>query len=943
MKKSISPQRRPLRWQPLVAAVALAVAAGAAAPVWAADPKASQFYEDALTRYQKRDFAGAIIQLKNALKIDAKQLPVQVLLGKALLANSEVAAAEVAFNEALRLGVNRAEVVVPLAQSLVGQAKLAEVINDPRFSREGLPAGVKSQLLLIQAAAQSDAFGARDALKFIEEARALDPNNIDSWLAEVQVRIRSRQFKEALAAADKAIAMNPASAEAHYLRGSVEHVRGDIKAALAAYEKALQLSATHTEARIARAGLYLDQGKLAEVLLDVAEVRRISPLDPRAPYLGSVVAERRGDGKAARAALADITGLLDPVPVEFMRYRPQLLMLGGLSHYGLGANEKARPYLEAAVRQHPESPAAKLLGQIYVGAGNVDRAIETLEAYLRAQPADQQAVVLLATAQMTKGRHARAAQLLQEAVKLQDSPRLRTFLGMTLVGAGKRTDALAELETAFRRDPSQTAAGAALVDLYLSTRQPAKALAVAETLVKRAPNDAQMHTVLGTARAQAGDLVRARASYEQAAKLAPGFQPAQLYLARLDAQTNQLEAATKRLEALLAVNEKNVEALLELGRVAERRGLAPQATRLFEKAADHSAAGDLRPALALVDHHLRAGRVDGATQALGRLNNKAPDALPVLTANANVRLAAKDLPGAQAYLTRASRAAGFEAPVLAQIASQQLSAQDARGAAYTLQKALQSQPDFLPAKAVLVDAQIRLGEFDAAEAGAREFQTRSPNQAIGHALRGDVAAARGQWPAATEAYKRAHQIEPTAASLRSLYLASARTNATAANQLAETWLKSNPKDVPTRRMLADTQARAGNFDAARAGYETLAGLVPNDAEVLNNLANLLLMKKDPRALAVADRALALKPQAAHIIGTAGWAAYQAGQPDRALQLLRDARLRDPASADTRFFLASVLASKGQKAEARDELTEALRNAGAMTYGKDARELLATLK
>ena len=95
-------------------------------------------------------------------------------------------------------------------------------------------------------------------------------------------------------------------------------------------------------------------------------------------------------------------------------------------------------------------------------------------------------------------------------------------------------------------------------------------------------------------------------------------------------------------------------------------------------------------------------------------------------------------------------------------------------------------------------------------------------------------------------------------------------------------------------------------------------------------------------LLVAERALAQRPQAAHIMGTTGWATFQAGQPDRALQLLRDARLRDPSNGDTRYFLAAVLASKGQKAEAREELAEALRNASAMIYGRDAQLLLSTL-
>ena len=45
------------------------------------ETQAARYYEDALMRYERRDDAGAIIQLKNALKEDARMLPALVLLG----------------------------------------------------------------------------------------------------------------------------------------------------------------------------------------------------------------------------------------------------------------------------------------------------------------------------------------------------------------------------------------------------------------------------------------------------------------------------------------------------------------------------------------------------------------------------------------------------------------------------------------------------------------------------------------------------------------------------------------------------------------------------------------------------------------------------------------------------------------------------------------------
>ncbi len=914
----------------------------------AGDPKAARLYEDALQRFEKRDVNGAIVQLKNALQVDKTLLPVHVLLGRALLANSDVIGAEVAFNEALRLGVNRAEVVVPLSRAVLGQGKRQQLFDDPRFATSGLPPGVRAPLLLQLASAHADLGRAREALAAVEEARAIEPASADSYLAEVPIRIRARQFTEAAAAADRAIALAPGLAEALYLRASVAHAQSNLVEAQAGYSRALRSQPDHFESLLARAGIALDQNRLPEAKLDVSAARRSQPRDPRAVYLSALIAEREGDPKAARAALAEITTLIDPLLPAFLRYRPQLLILGGLAHHGLGQFEKARPYFEIIQRDQPGSPVAKLLAQIHLNEKNADRAVEVLDTYLRSHPRDVQALNLLASAHMSAGRHARASQILQDALATRDDPQLRTLLGLSLASAGRTTDALAPLEAAYARDPGQLQAGVALVGLYLRDRTPRggrRAIEVAEALVKRQPTQPGLHNLLGQARLQTGDLARARASFDEAARLDPAFVAPRLNLARLDMRNNQLDSAATRLAMLLKADDKNVDVLTELGRLAERRGQTDEATRYFSKAADHSAPNDLQPSLTLLDYHLRGDRVEGAQEALKRLNGKAPDDLQTLVANARVSLAAKNPEAARGALVRASRQANFDAPAQTSIALLQLAAGDPRNAAYSVEKALQGDPAHLPAQALQVDALVQQGELAPAEAKAREIISTRPQASVGHALLGDVAAARGDAAAALEAYRRAHQMEPSSQSLLRLMRVQATQDPQAAAALAEQWLRSRPQDLAVRRALADGYASRGNMPAARTAYEQLLKQAPNNAEALNNYAHVLLRLKDVAgAQRAAAQALAARPDAPHIVGTAGWMAFQGGQTDRALQLLRDARLRDPSNPETRFYLASVLASAGRGSEAREELQAALRTGGgSFASAREAQALLDTLR
>ena len=909
-----------------------------------ANTKAANFYEDALTRYEKKDLDGAIIQLKNALQIDKSMLPVQVLLGKALLQNGDLGAAEVALTEALRLGVNRAEVVVLLGQAFVGQGKHKQVLEQSLFSLTGLPASVQLQMLLLQAGVHSDLGDSRSALKAIADARAIDARLPAVWLAEVPIRIRARQFKEANTAAEQALTLAPTSAEAFYQKGSIAHVAGNLTDTLAAYDRALKFDARHVEARVARAGLLMDQRRQPEAAKDLEELKRASPKEPRAAYLRALLAEQNQQPEQAKTALKEVTGLIDPVPIDFIRYRPQLLMLNGLAHFGLNEREKAKQYLDAFQRSQGNTPASKLLAQIYLGESNVDKAIDILETYLKANPADGQAMTLLGSALMSKGHNARAVSLMQQALTTRDNPAFRTVLGLGLIRSGQTGTGITQLETSYKQDPTQIQAGTALVALYLQGNQPTKAVSVAEVLVKQQPTNAVFHNLLGMSKGQTGNLTEARAAFEKAVALDAGLMAPKLNLARLEIASKAYDAATTRLGAILKIDEKNTEAMFEMGVLSERRGQPTETLRWLEKANALAGPKEVRWGLALSDFHLRNGRPGPALDAIKKVSGRAPDDLGMMMGYAKAQLANGDIAGAKSMLTNATRVADYNPTSQLQIALLQLSANNASGAAYSLEKALSTQPDYLPAMALMAEVELRQGDAAKAEARARDIVAKNPKRAIGYSLLGDVAQIKGQPTAALDAYRRAHATEPSSSTLMKLFRALAsQDNGKPALQLAEQWMKTHPADLMVQKVLANSYARAGNFVMARTAYDTLLKANPDDAEALNNQANVLLRLKDPGAIKMAELAVAKNANNPNAIDTLGWALFQNGQNERALQLLRDARLRDPTNPEIRYHLAVMLAKAGRKAEAREELGFALKETRNFESASDAKRLHETLK
>ncbi|RZL30804.1 MAG: tetratricopeptide repeat protein, partial [Rubrivivax sp.] len=611
----------------------------------------------------------------------------------------------------------------------------------------GLQPGIQQQLLLERARAQSDVGDAKASLATVTQARALDPTAPDTWIAEVPLRIRTRQFAEAHAAADQALKLAPNNAEALYQKASIHHADGQPGQALAGYDNAIKAEAQHGEAHLARAGLLLDLNRDAEALAEVNQLLVIRPNDPRGAYLRAVLAGRANDEKTARTWHKKITELLDPVPIEYIRYRSQLLMLNGMAHYSLGEMEKAKPFLEMAARQQPGSPLNKLLAQIALAEPNLNRAIELLDAYAKARPGDGQALLMLANAHMRQGRHARATQLMQDALKAKDAPEYRTALGLSLLQSGQDSLAEGELARAFKADPRQTYAGLALVTVHLRSGQAAQALAVAESLVRSQPNNATVQMVQAYAKTQSGDKAGGRAGYEKALKLDPQLLEARLGLARLDAQAGNFDAANKRLREVLKGDERNTSALFELALVHEMWGKDADALKWLESAAEASGQRATRANFALVAWHLRKGQparaLDGAKLLLGKL----PEDVEALQSYAAAQAANGDAGGAKSTLINAARRAAFDAPRLVEVARQQAGIKDYNGAAYSLDKALTGTPNYLPAMAMLSSIELAQGDPAKAEQRARQVIQAAPRQAIGYNLLAEASTLRGQ-PAA---------------------------------------------------------------------------------------------------------------------------------------------------------------------------------------------------
>jgi putative PEP-CTERM system TPR-repeat lipoprotein len=923
----------------LIAAL-FAVAALWASPAGAVSEKASRFYDDALAREERQDHIGAIIQLKNALQADPNMLAAHVLLGKLLLAESDPVAAEVEFSKAQSLGVDRAEIEVPMVQALYAQGRLSDVMARP--VPNDLPKSVRLQLLLIRGSALGELNDLRGAARAFDEARTVDPGAVEILQAEASQALRQGNVTRADAMSAQALARAPNNADAWAVRGATLVAMRKLPEALEAFNRSLAINPREHQARLAKVDLLIELNRDADAAKELEIMHGYVSNDPRAAYMSSVLAARRGDGAAVARELGEVVKIIDTIPPEIRNRRPQLLLLDGMAHYGLHNSEKARASFENFLRLQPDHPGAnRMLAAVYLGEGEPTRAVGVLETYMKRVPGDAQAMLLLANAYMAQKRYALASNLLQQALNQgATDPALRSGLGAALAGQGQGTEGLTHLRAAFAARPDDPGTGAALAVLLLQTGDGKGAQAVMQRLVAARPKDVIAQNLLGAACLKNGDRACARKAFEAALAVDPGFATAQLNLARLDVTDGKVEAGRARLVGLVKRQPNNADALIDLALIDLRAGRRDEALRGLERAAG-VVPRSTRAVQILVDQLIARGDFSHATEVARLAVASQPESVSLQMLLARAQLAAGEPEKARDTLADVRKLVEYDPAMLVEVARMQIQAKDLRGAGYTIDKALQAQADNYPALVVQAELAQRGGDLAGAERIGKRLNEKYPQRAAGQNILGDVALARGQSQSGVSLHRAAFTREPGADTALRVFQAYMVVGEPARGvSFLQDFEHGKPADRRVQVAVMEGQLHANDLKGARTSLETLLKQ-EETPDLLNNYALVLLQLGDPGALAVAEKAWKLAPGDPKFVDTYGWVLARSGQPEHGLGLLRDARLRDPRNPEVRFHLAWTLVKLGRSREAREELgpyADALRTGGATEVAGLMRDL-----
>jgi putative PEP-CTERM system TPR-repeat lipoprotein len=895
--------------------------------------RSREYFAEAKEYLAGGNVKAAVIQLKNALQNDPKNVAARKLLGQIYIRIGKGPAAEKEIRAAIRLGGNRRALSPLLGRALLLQGRYDDALS---AAVDDLGQGSqRARILIIRGQAFLGLHRFDDSAAAFREADRLNPEDVRAKVGLAQGLVNQRRVNEAEREVDIALSRRPKSAEARALKGELRRLRRDLKGAVAQFDKALAINGNNILARLGRAASLIDLNREDEAVADINAVFRRVPRHPLASYLSALVLAKKKDWAGVQETLQGVGRALD-------NHMPSVFLSGAV-HYAQNQLEQAVRKLERYVDAVPRNRRArKLLAAALLRTRAAGRSIEILKPLKDKIGDDVQLLVLLGSAHMQIGKFNKGTEYFGRAAAISpDVADIRTKLALGNLASGQADTAVGELERALSIDPDARQAAVLLALVKLRRGDYDGALATARELRAKMPDNPLPDNLIGAAYLGKGDTEMARKTFSATLARKPGFHAARMNLGQLDLREGKIGDARKQFETILEYDDKHMGAMLALADIAARRRDAAGTVSWLTKATDaHPKA--VGPRLRLIRHYRSQREFRKALSVSRELDRNVPNNARVLEAMGRAETSARQALSAVSTFRRLISLTPKSARNMGLLAAAQIAARDTQGARDTLKLAIALDARYLPVRIALVELEARAGNFVEATALARELRKLRPNDAVGDLLMGDIHLRRQQFDRAIAAYDAGLAKSDTSSLAIRRYNARRKAGRTT-EALEELQRWTDRKDDRTaRHVLATGYITNGAHDLAIRESEKLLKKEPKNPVILNNLAWLYQQKGDSRAAVFAERALAQAPRSAAVLDTLGWILVEEGNMPRALDLLRKANTLAPEMGDIQYHMAVALHKSGRSREARRELKRLLDSDRQFSMKREAHDLLKRL-
>jgi putative PEP-CTERM system TPR-repeat lipoprotein len=573
-----------------------------------------QRYQRAQALVAQGEYRHALVELKNALQKqgdlhDARVLLAEVALwlgdpSSAAVELQRVPAADAEAHPDLQI---RIDLAMDRAEDVL--TKLAEPVAGLAPERASLYRGMALQKLgrneeaeqAFEAAAQADPQMIEAQVGIAETqatrgatAQALErsgklveqhPQSALAWYAHGSILSRGGSNAEAKQAllrarelADKQLEV-PLQASLLSKLIEVQLVEREIDAARANLKALERLVAGSPVAVLMSARVAMATEDYAAAANDLRRVLNAAPQFVHARYLLGVALTAQGNLEQASLQLAQVVERA-PEHLEARQLLAQVRMR-------LRDPDGALRVLVPAIQSNQENAAlASLFEFARAQAGASGAAVDTLEKAVRSAPDNRALQLQLASAYLQSGAADKAATLLRSLQSSGDAldARREVLLLEAITRSEGKGAARARIEALLKSHPGDPTALSLAAAFYSGQDEHDRALALLNQALAKDPSQPELLFALARVQWSARRVAAARQTLERLLAAHPDNLLAQMSLVELDAAQGDAQAAAARLEAMHEAHPKAVEPLLLLARLALARDDAKAADRYVSTA-----------------------------------------------------------------------------------------------------------------------------------------------------------------------------------------------------------------------------------------------------------------------------------------------------------------------------------------------------------------------
>lgn len=909
-----------------------------ASALWlgACQPSPDERLQNAEAYFANAEYRSAIIELKNVLQAQPDRVPARVMLAEASYILNDLESAESEYRKVLSLTDGDASSWVGYGRSLLLQGKAEEALERVAGDLESYPESAPAAAVL------GDIYRALGNLSLAEEhyrrAVTIEPNSEAGLVGIAFCAAGEGRLVEANELLDTALVLLPDSAYVLRAKGDVLSAAQQFSAAAAIYDRAIDAESATTPfadrylVRQNRVAALVEARQLDEASERLEQFSEMVPGHPQMTFLSGRIAFARGDYEIAEDQILEY---LNSAPNDA---RGQAIL--GAINFSKNNLGQAEQYLSNAVRANIGGETMRLLlAETQLRLDRPQDAMQSLGNVAGDEQQDAVTLAMLGRVRLGSGDTDAAIDYFRRSLEQDGSSKsVNLALASSYMSAGnlaEATDTLLRMAPATDNDYRREML---LMAVYLKRDMAADAEAVAKSLLRQHPDDADAHALVGVLYSNLGQHTRARAQLDTALGLDPGNAGA-LYALGVSASADGRPAdAASHFGDLLDTRPAHLQALIQLAAVLESVGnLTAIRPRLAAAEAATPDINRLRKLSARIE--LMLGDTDAAIASIEQGRQSFPNDAGFLHLDGIARLQSGDLEAAVASLSRAARAEPENAAYQFELARAQLANRNFAEAIGVARVYRELRPADVRGLAIEVDAQVRSGDPLEARRTVTAFAERYPEEGFVRMLFGDIARAAGDAANAAEWYAQYSQDNWNRVVALRLAEAQQAAGSDKSVETVERWLAQAPDDSGMRRFYAQLLEAGGNAQRAVLEYERLAAAGNLDAIGMNNLAWQYMQLGREGASELAERAHSMRPDNGSITDTWGWILFKEGNVNRAVEVLRQAAQQAPTNPEIRYHLAAALAETGEHGEARRIVNELLASGAAFPSRSEAELLL----